>query len=122
MALGLHEEGGRRVERLEAIEDRWERMVLGTPWVASCTVVVEADAIESCSGPEAAEHLTHFTHVRFPQHEGERIVVHMLAELYARSAEEAAGVLEEAARGELAIASLAEEARPPASTGGESAH
>ncbi len=133
LALGLHEVGGRRVGRLEAIEDRWERMVLGTPWVASCTVIVEADAIESCSGPEAAEHLTHgafgeagarefFTHVRFHKHEGERIVVHMLAELYARSAEEAAGVLEEAARGELAIASLAEESRPPASTGGESPH
>ncbi len=63
-----------------------------------------------------------FTHVRFHQHEGERIVVHMLAELYARSAEEAAGVLEEAARGELAIASLAEEARPPAATGGDPSH
>ncbi len=133
LVLGLHEVGGRRVGRLEAIEDRWERMVLGTPWVASCTVVVEADAIESCSGPEAAEHLTHgafgeagarefFTHVRFHKHEGERIVVHMLAELYARSAEEAAGVLEEAARGELAIASLAEEARPPAAPSGDPPH
>ena len=108
-------------------------MVLGTPWVASCTVIVEADAIESCSGPEAAEHLTHgafgeagarefFTHVRFHKHEGERIVVHMLAELYARSAEEAAGVLEEAARGELAISSLAEESRPPAATGDDPSH
>ena len=43
------------MRRLEAIEDRLDRMVLGTPWVASCTVTVEADAIESCSGPEAAE-------------------------------------------------------------------
>ena len=60
--------------------------------------------------------------MRFHQHEGERIVVHMLAELYARSAEEAAGVLEESARGELTIASLAEESMPPASTGGESPH
>ena len=60
--------------------------------------------------------------MRFHHHEGERIVVHMLAELYARSAEEAAGVLEEAARGELTIASLAEESRPPASTGGASPH
>ncbi len=101
--------------------------------VDSCTVIVEADAIESCSGPEAAEHLTHgafgeagarefFTHVRFHKHEGERIVVHMLAELYARSAEEAAGVLEEAARGELAISSLAEESRPPAATGDDPSH
>src|SRR3954453_9350315 len=29
--------------RVEPIEDRWERMVMGTPWVASCTVTVEAD-------------------------------------------------------------------------------
>ncbi len=133
LALGLHEEQGRRVGRLEAIEDRWERMVLGTPWVASCTVTVEADAIESCSGPEAAEHLTRgafgeagmrefFSHVRFHSHEDERIAIHMLAELYARSADEATGVLGEAARGELAITSLAEESRPPASTGGEPPH
>jgi hypothetical protein len=40
-------------------------------------------------------------------------------ELYARSAEEATEVLEEAARGTLAIMSLAEESRPPASTGGD---
>jgi len=25
---------------IEPIEDRWERMVTGTPWVASCTVTV----------------------------------------------------------------------------------
>src|SRR5207302_1477829 len=24
--------------RVEPIEDRWERMIAGTPWVASCTV------------------------------------------------------------------------------------
>jgi hypothetical protein len=29
LALGLYEEGGRRVRRLEAIDDRWERLVLG---------------------------------------------------------------------------------------------
>jgi len=46
----------------------------------------------------------------------------MLIELYAQSAEEAAQVLENAAKGELLIASLAEESRPPASTGGESPH
>ena len=133
LALGLHEEEGRRVGRLEAIEDRWERMVLGTPWVGSCTVSVEADAVEDCSGPEASEHLTHaafgeagarefFTHVRFHKHEDERIVIHMLTELYARSTEEATGVLEEAARGALAITSLAEESRPPRGTSGDPPH
>src|ERR1700761_9611778 len=39
--------------RVVPIEDRWERMVAGTPWVASCTVTVDADRVESCSGPEA---------------------------------------------------------------------
>jgi hypothetical protein len=43
--------------------------------------------------------------------------VHLLVELYARSPEEATQVLEEAARGQLAITSLAEESRPPAATG-----
>ena len=37
--------------RVEPIEDRWERMIAGTPWVASCTVSVDADEVESCSGP-----------------------------------------------------------------------
>ena len=110
------------------IEDRWERMVAGTPWVASCTVTVEQDRVESCSGPEAIEFLTFgafgdavvrefFTHVRFHKHDEERIVVHMLVELYARSAEEATEVLEQAARGALTLTSLAEESRPPAATG-----
>jgi hypothetical protein len=40
--------------RVEPIEDRWERMVAGTPWVASCTVTVDADDVESCSGPRPA--------------------------------------------------------------------
>jgi hypothetical protein len=134
LGLAFFEENGRRVSRLEAIEDRWERMVAGTPWVASCTVTVEGDQVESCSGPEAADSLADgafgdqgtrefFTHVRFHKHEGEKIVVHMLVELYARSAEEAGEVLEEAARGVLAITSLAEESRPPAATpGGEEPH
>jgi hypothetical protein len=56
--LELRAEGGRRVARLEAVEERWEGMVLGTPWVASCTVTVAEEKIESCSGLEAAEHLT----------------------------------------------------------------
>jgi hypothetical protein len=112
--------------RVEAVEDRWERMIAGTPWVASCTVTVDADEVETCSGPEAGDALSFaafgdhgtrefFTHVRFHKHEDDnRIVVHLLVELYARSAEEAAEVLEEASRGALAITSLAEESRPPA--------
>ena len=107
------------------IEDRWERMVAGTPWVASCTVAVEAEQVETCSGPEAVESLTYgsfgdagtrefFTHVRFHKHQDEMIIVHLLVELYARSAEEATAVLEDAARGTIEITSLAEESRPPA--------
>ena len=57
-----------------------------------------------------------FTHVRFHKHDGDQIVIHMLVELYARSAEESTEVLEEAARGPLSITSLAEESRPPASS------
>ena len=87
------------------IEDRWERMVAGTPWVASCTVTVDQDRVEICSGPEAIEFLTYgafgdagvrefFTHVRFHKHDEEQIVVHLLVELYARSAQEATEVLE----------------------------
>ncbi len=112
--------------RVEPVPDRWERMIAGTPWVASCTVTVDADDVETCSGPEAGDALSFaafgdngtrefFTHVRFHKHEDEqRIVVHLLVELYARSIEEATQVLEEAARGPLAITSLAEESRPPA--------
>ena len=98
----------------------------GTPWVASCTVAVDGDQVESCSGPEAADSLAFaafgehgtrefFTHVRFHKHEDEaQIVIHMLIELYARSVEEATEVLQGAARGTLALTSLAEESRPPA--------
>jgi hypothetical protein len=107
--------------------------VLGTPWVASCTVTVESEEEDVCSAPEGAEHLTHaavgeagtrefFTHVRFHKHEDEQIVVYMLVELYAQSGEEATWVLEEAARGDLAITSLAEESRPPAAGAEESPH
>ena len=82
-------------------------MVAGTPWVASCTVTVDQDRVETCSGPEATELLTYgafgdagvrefFTHVRFHKHDDEQIVVHLLVELYARSQEEATEVLEEA--------------------------
>ncbi len=54
--------------------------------------------------------------MRFHKHDGDQIVVHMLVELYARSAEEASDVLEDAARGPLTITSLAEESRPPLAT------
>jgi hypothetical protein len=58
--------------------------------------------------------------VRFHKHDDDgSIVVHMLVELYARSAEEATEVLESAARGALTITSLAEESRPPASSADE---
>ena len=83
--------------------------------------------METCSGPEAGDALSYaafgdhgtrefFTHVRFHKHDDDRIVVHLLVELYARSADEATEVLEEAARGALSITSLAEESRPPAAT------
>jgi hypothetical protein len=113
--------------RVEAIEDRWERMIVGTPWVASVTVTVDADEVDQCSGPEAGDALSFaafgdhgtrefFTHVRFHKHEEDKIIVHLLVELYARSQQEAADVLESASRGTLAITSLAEESRPPASS------
>jgi len=114
---------------VEPIEDRWERMVAGTPWVASCTVTVATEEVETCSGPDAGDALSYaafgehgtrefFTHVRFHKHEGEEwIVVHLLVELYARSAEEAHDVLTDASRGTLTITSLAEESRPPAAAG-----
>jgi hypothetical protein len=57
--------------------------------------------------------------VRFHKHEEERIVIHMLVELYARSADEATDVMEQASRGSLTITSLAEESRPPASSADE---
>ena len=102
---------GFRDGRVEPIEDRWERMIAGTPWVASCTVTVDADDVETCCGPEAGDALSYaafgdhgtrefFTHVRFHKHDDEHaITVHLLVELYARSLDEATEVLEEAARG-----------------------
>jgi hypothetical protein len=133
LTLTSYEEDGRSVNRIEPVEDRWERMVAGTPWVASCTVTVDQDQVESCSGPEAADSLAYgafgdhgtrefFTHVRFHKHDGDQVVIHMLVELYARSAEEAAEVLEGASRGSLAITSLAEESRPPAAAADDGGH
>jgi hypothetical protein len=117
--------------KVEPVEDRWERMVTGTPWVASCTVTVDQELVEVCSGPEATDSLTYgafgeegtrefFTHVRFHKHDEDKITIHLLVELYARSAEEAGEVLEEASRGVLRITSLAEESRPPAAESEES--
>ena len=114
--------------RVQPVEDRWERLVMGTPWVASCTVTVDADEVETCSGPEAGDALSFaafgdhgtrefFTHVRFHKHDEEEIVVHLIVELYARSPEEANEVLQEAAQGRLTITSLAEESRPPLASG-----
>jgi hypothetical protein len=88
---------------------------------------VDAEDVETCSGPEAGDALSYaafgdhgtrefFTHVRFHKHDDDRIVVHLLVELYARSSEEATQVLDEASRGQLTITSLAEESRPPAAT------
>ena len=115
-------------DRIEPVEDRWERMVVGTPWVASCTVTVDAEAVETCSGPEAADALAYaafgdhgtrefFTHVRFHKHDDDSIVIFLLVELYARSQEEAMDTLGTAAQGRLVVSSLAEESRPPAATG-----
>jgi hypothetical protein len=123
----MHDQPHLTVEeaRVVPVEDRWERMVAGKPYVASCTVAIDAEQVETCSGPEAVDSLTFgslgdsgtrefFTHVRFHKHDEERIVVHLLVELYARTEEEAIDVLEAAARGTLEITSLAEESRPPA--------
>ena len=118
-----------RGERVEPVEGRWERMITGAPWVASCTATVAADLVESCSGPEAADALSYaafgdhgtrefFTHVRFHNHAEDEVVIHMLVELDARSIDESTGVLEAAARGPLVITALAEESRPPASVDG----
>lgn len=117
--------------RIVPIKDRWERMIAGTPWIASCTVTVPEESVETCSGPDAGDLLTHaafgdagtrefFTHVRFHKHTDGQITVHLLVELYARSGEEASGVLEDAALGTLTIASLAEESRPPAAASDQS--
>ena len=116
--------------RIEPVEDRWERMIAGTPWVASCTMTVPAEIVETCAGPEAADALSFaafgehgtrefFTHVRFHKHEGDQVVIHLLVELYARSMEEASDVLESASRGSLVLTSLAEESRPPLATEGQ---
>jgi hypothetical protein len=90
-------------------------MVAGTPWVASCTVTVDTDDVETCSGPEASDALSYaafgdhgtrefFTHVRFHKHEERREHRRAPARRALRAlADEATQVLEDAARGTLAI-------------------
>ncbi|MCX6369654.1 MAG: hypothetical protein NTZ58_00150, partial [Solirubrobacterales bacterium] len=98
----------------------------------SCAVTVSSSDVESCSGPDAGDALSYaafgdngtrefFTHVRYHKHDEDSITIHLLVELYARSMEEATEVLTEATRGTLAISSLAEESRPPA-TGDQQRH
>ena len=131
LSLSFYEENGRRISRIEPVEDRWERMVTGTPVgrflhrhgrrARRSSPAPGPDAADSLAFAAFGDHGTRefFTHVRFHKHEGDRIVVHMLVELYSRSSEEATEVLEQAARGTLAITSLAEESRPPASSSDE---
>jgi hypothetical protein len=125
--------------RLEPVEDRWERMIMGTPWVATCTVTLEAGEQEADDDdeekdeeefyPELAEEdeisldtfgdagvEEFFIHVRFTEHKDEQAIAHLIVEFYARSLEEATDVLESAAQGALTITALVEESRPPAST------
>src|ERR1700709_1950311 len=45
--LGFHHHGD------QPQADRWERMIAGTPWVASCTVTVDGEEVVNKPGPEA---------------------------------------------------------------------
>src|SRR2546430_15459608 len=53
----MHDQPHLTVEdgRVVPVEDRWERMVAGKPFVASCTVTIDQDQVETCSGPEAPD-------------------------------------------------------------------
>jgi len=68
---------GFRDGRVEPIEDRWERMIAGTPWVASCTVTVDAEEVETCSGPEAGDALS-YAWRKFTQNIGEWILLWLI--------------------------------------------
>ena len=115
--------------RVEPIEDRWERMIAGTPWVASCTVSVDADEVETCSGPEAGDHLSYaafgdhgtrefFTHVRFHKHDDDSRSRSTCSSSCTRARpRRPPRCSRRAARGALTLTSLAEESRPPAATG-----
>ena len=111
-------------KRVQPIEDRWERMVAGQPWVASCEVTVDAESVESCSGPDAADDLSFaafgdhgtrefFTHVPSTSTTTTASSIFLLVELYARSQDEALETLSTASQGTLVVSSLAEESRPP---------
>jgi hypothetical protein len=125
LELHLDEAGGRRLARVEAVAERWERMVAGTPWIASCAVALAADEVEDCDDPQQLlsaaleeEGMGEcFAQVRFHEHKDGELVVQLLVEFYARSGEEATRVLESAARGPLTIGSLAEDSVPPAGVG-----
>src|SRR5256714_8285896 len=58
LSLAFYEEDGRRISRIEAVEDRWDRMAAGTPSVVSCTVAVDSDQVETRSDPDAAHDVT----------------------------------------------------------------
>jgi hypothetical protein len=135
---GIHRIDAETGEKAEAVDELQEAVVQclecmhDQPHLGFSGGRVEpAEEVETCSGPEAGDALSFaafgdhgtrefFTHVRFHKHDSDnRITVHLLVELYARSAEEATQVLEEAARGLLTITSLAEESRPPAAASGE---
>ena len=115
--------------RVEPIEDRWERMVAGTPWVASCTVTVDADDVETCSGPEAGDALAYaafgdhgtrefFTHVRFHKHERGRDRRSTCSSSSTRARPRRPPTCSRTPRAARStITSLAEESRPPAATG-----
>src|SRR3954464_12773531 len=71
-------------DRLEPVEDRWERMGGGTPRGGACSGPGEAGSVETGSGREAADALAYaafgdhgtrefFTHVRYHKHEEEQI-------------------------------------------------
>ena len=67
LSLTFYEEDGRRVSRIEAVEDRWERMVTGTPWVASCTVTVDESEVETLLGARGGRRAG-LRRVRRPRH------------------------------------------------------
>ena len=113
-------------DRVVPIEDRWERMVAGTPWVASCTVTRRPGPGRDLLGPGGDR----VPHLRRLRRRRRARVLHprplpqarrradrrppagrALRPLGRRRRRE---VLEEAAHGQLEITSLAEESRPPA--------
>ena len=111
--------------RVEPIEDRWERMIAGTPWVASCTVTVDADDVETCSGPEAGDALSYaafgdhgtrefFTHVRFHKHDDDNASSSTCSSSSTPARPRRPPTCSRRPPAAAAITSLAEESRPPA--------